>query len=167
MKRRVGGWKEAGDGRCSYIIDTVSSEVAMNDVFLFIYIIWSSVCQFGKGVISVGQYASQLGDKILNDPIAIVVQWILQILILAGAIVGAAIIIIVLGKRVARMYWENYWDTVSVIVTVFSVAVVVYFGDQIRPVMEINLVVFVIIMGTVYVGLRTNVVGYKRARAYY
>lgn len=64
MKRRVGGGREVEDGSGSYIIDTVNSEVVMDAVFLFIYIIWSSVCQFGKGVISVGQYASSLGDKI-------------------------------------------------------------------------------------------------------
>ena len=54
MKRSVGGGREAEDGSGSYIIDTVNSEVVMDAVFLFNCIIWSSVCQFGKGVISVG-----------------------------------------------------------------------------------------------------------------
>lgn len=149
------------------IFAAMRSEGVINDTFLFIRTMWSAICQFGSGVISAGQYVAQLGDKISNEFIAVMFYWLLQILIPAGAIAGAGIILIALGKKVAKTYRENCWDTVSVMVAILSVAIIAYFGDWIKQVIGLNLVVLVVIIEVVYVCIRTYVNGCKRARGYY
>ena len=148
------------------IFAAMRSEGVINDTFLFIRTMWSAIYQFGTGVISAGQYIAQLGDKISNEFIAVVVYWLLQIAIPVSAMAGAGIILIAFGKKVAKTYRENCWDTVSVMVAILSVAIVVYFGDWIKQVMELNLVVLVVIIEVVYVCIRTYVNGCKRARGY-
>lgn len=149
------------------IFVAMRSEIVINDTFLFIRTMWSAIYQFGSGVISAGQFVAQLGDKISNEFIAVVVYWLLQIVIPAGAIAGAGIILIALGKKVAKTYRENCWDTVSVMVTILSMAIAVYFGDWIKQVIGLNLVVLVVIIEVVYVCIRTYENGCKRARGYY
>ena len=51
--------------------------------------------------------------------------------------------------------------------TISSVAIVVYFGDWIKQVIELNFVERVLIVEAVYVGIRTYVNGCKRAGGYY
>lgn len=149
------------------IFATMRSEIVIKDTFLFIRTMWSAIYQFGTDVISAGQYVAQLGDKISNEFIAVMVYWLLQILIPASAIAGAGIILTTLGKKVAKTYRENCWDTVSVMVAILSVAIVVYFGDWIKQAIELKLVVLVVIIEVVYICIRTYVNGCKRARGYY
>lgn len=134
---------------------------------LIIRTIWSAICQFGSGVISAGQYVAQLGDMISNEFIAVVVYWLVQIVIPVSAMTGAGIILIELGKKVAKTYRENYWDTVSVMVAILSMAIAAYFGDWIKQVIGLNLVVLVVIIEVVYICIRTYVNGCNRARGYY
>lgn len=63
--------------------------------------------------------------------------------------------------------YQNCWDTFSVMVAVSSGAMAVYFGDMIKRVTELNLVVIIFIVEVLYVGVRTYVNGCKRARGYY
>ena len=149
------------------IFAAVRSEVVEKDFLLFIRTIWSAICKFGNGAISAGQYAAQLGDKISNEVIAVIVYWLLQILIPAGAIAGIAFIFIALVKKVAKVYKENCWDKISVMLAISNVAVVVYFGDLIKPVLEVNLVLVVLILEVLYVGIRTYVNGCRRAKGQY
>ena len=70
-------------------------------------------------------------------------------------------------KKVAKVYRENCWDVISVGVVVTSVALVVYFGDWIKGLVKLNLVVLLLLVQVVYVGIRVYVKGCKRARGYY
>lgn len=154
-------------GIVTTIFAAVRSEVVEKDFLLFIRTIWSAICKFGNGAISAGQYAAQLGDKISNEVIAVIVYWLLQILIPAGAIAGTAFILIALVKKVAKVYKENFGDKISVMLAISNVAVVVYFGDLIKQVLEVNLVLVVLILEVLYVGIRTYVNGCRRAKGQY
>lgn len=91
----------------------------------------------------------------------------MQIVIPVSAIAGAGIILIAFGKKVAKTYRENCWDTVSVMVAILSMAIAAYFEDWIKQVIKLNLVVLVVIIEVLYVCIRTYMNGCKRARGYY
>ena len=61
---------------------------------------------------------------------------------------------------------ECCWDRVSVMVATISLAVAVYFGEEIKAVVPVNLVVMMLITHGVYVGVRKYVKGWRAARGY-
>ena len=71
------------------------------------------------------------------------------------------------GVRKAReIYLECCWDRVSIMMATISLAVAVYFGEEIRAVVPVNLVVMMLIEHGMYVGVRKYVKGWKEARGY-
>lgn len=56
---------------------------------------------------------------------------------------------------------------ISVGIAVISLAVAVYFGDGIKVLVKLNLVVLLLLVQAVYVGIRAYVKGCKRARGHY
>ena len=112
-----------------------------------------------------------MGDRIPNETIAIMVHWLLFIIVIVGAIAVAiavvGILIVIIEKKVTKLYRENCWDVISVGVTVTSLALVVYFGDWIKALVRLNLVALLLLVQVVYVGIRVYVKGCKRARGYY
>ena len=102
-----------------------------------------------------------------DEMIAIIVHWLLFIIVIVGAIAVVGILIVIIEKKVTKLYRENCWDVISVGVTVTSLALVVYFGDWIKALVRLNLVALLLLVQAVYVGIRVYVKGCKKARGYY
>ena len=99
-----------------------------------------------------------------NANCTVMVHWLLFIIVIVGAIAVVGILIVIIEKKVTKLYRENCWDVISVGVTVTSLALAVYFGDWIKALVRLNLVALLL---AVYVGIRVYVRGCKRARGYY
>ena len=99
-----------------------------------------------------------------NANCTVMVHWLLFIIVSVGAIAVVGILIVIIEKKVTKLYRENCWDAISVVVTVTSLALAVYFGDWIKALVRLNLVALLL---AVYVGIRVYVRGCKRARGYY
>ena len=110
---------------------------------------------------------AQVGDRIPNEMLAIIVHWLLFIIVIIGAVGAVGVQTVIVEKKVAKVYQENCWDVISVGEAVTSVALVVYFGDWIKAFVKLNLVVLLLLVQAVYVGIRAYVKGCKRARGYY
>lgn len=80
---------------------------------------------------------------------------------------GVGGLLFMAGKKVAKLYEENCMKIVSAVEMVTSVAIVVYFGDWVKAVMDVNLAVLLLLVQVVYVGIRMYVNGCKRVRGYY
>lgn len=92
---------------------------------------------------------------------------LLLIIVIVGAAGAVGVFIIILEKKVMKVYRDNCWDVISVGIAVISLAVVVYFGDWIKVLVKLNLVALLLLVQVVYVGIRAYVKGCKRARGYY
>ena len=145
----------------------IRSEIFLSDFTAFVDTVWNGICQSGKWIVNVGNALAQVGDRIPNETVAIVVHWLLLIIVIVGAAVAVGVLIVIVEKKVTKVYRENCWDVVSVGVVVTSVALVVYFGDRIKDFVKLNLVVLLLLVQAVYVGIRAYVKGCKRARGYY
>ena len=149
------------------IFAAIRSEIFIGDFTAFVDTVWNGIYQSGKWIVNVGNALAQVGDRIPNETVAIVVHWLLLIIVIVGAAVAVGVLIVIAEKKVTKVYRENCWDVISIGVTVTSVALVVYFGDWIKAFVKLNLVVLLLLVQAVYVGIRMYVNGCKRARGYY
>ena len=149
------------------VFAAIRSETFLGDFTAFVDTVWNGICQFGKWIVNVGNALAQAGDRIPNETMAIVAHWLLFIIVIVGASAAVGVLIVIVEKKVSKVYRENCWDVISVGVAVTSVALVVYFGDWIKGFVKLNLVVLLLLVQAVYVGIRMYVNGCKRARGYY
>ena len=148
------------------IFAAIRSETFLSDFTAFVDTVWNGICQSGKWIVDVGNALAQVGDRIPNETVAIVVHWLLLIIVIVGAALAVGVLIVIAEKKVTKVYRENCWDVISIGVAVTSVALVVYFGDWIKAFVKLNLVVLLLLVQAVYVGIRVYVNGCKRARGY-
>ena len=149
------------------IFAAIRSEIFLGDFTAFVDTIWNGICRSGKWIFDIGNVLAQMGDRIPNEMVAIIVHWLLFIIVIIGAAGALGVLIVIVEKKVTKVYRENCWDVISVGMAVISIAVVVYFGDWIKAFAKLNLVAVLLLVQVVYVGIRAYVKGCKRARGYY
>ncbi len=149
------------------VFAAIRSEAVKSDFIIFVGMIWRILCQFGKWIISVGQYVAQIADRIPNEQVTIMVHGLLLIIVIVALTGCAGILLAIIGKKAVKMYQENCRDVVSVAVVVTSMAIVVYFGDRIKDIIGLNLMIILLLVQVVYVGIRVYVNGCKKARGYF
>ena len=150
------------------IFAAMRSDIFLLDDFTAIFdALWNGIRQSCKWIVGVAKALAQVGDRIPNETIAIMVHWLLFIIVIVGVIAVVGILIVIIEKKVTKLYRENCWEVISVGVTVTSLALAVYFGDWIKALVRLNLVALLLLVQAVYVGIRVYVRGCKRARGYY
>ena len=149
------------------IFAAMRSDIFLDDFTAIFDALWNGIRQSCKWIVGVAKALAQVGDSIPNETIAIMVHWLLFIIVIVGAIAVVGILIVIIEKKVTKLYRENCWDVISVGVTVTSLALVVYFGDWIKALVRLNLVALLLLVQAVYVGIRVYVKGCKKARGYY
>lgn len=149
------------------VFAAMRSEIFLDDFTAIFDALWNGIRQSCKWVVGVAKALAQVGDRMPNEMIAIMVHWLLFIIVIVGAIAVVGILIVIIEKKVTKLYRENCCDVISVGVTVTSLALVVYFGDWIKALARLNLVALLLLVQAVYVGIRVYVKGCKRARGYY
>ena len=149
------------------IFAAMRSDIFLDDFTVIFDALWNGIRQSCKWIVGVAKALAQVGDRIPNETIAIMVHWLLFIIVIVGAIAVVGILIVIIEKKVTKLYRENCWDVISVGVTVTSLALAVYFGDWIKALVRLNLVALLLLVQAVYVGIRVYVRGCKRARGYY
>ena len=149
------------------VFAAMRSEIFLGDCAVFVNTVLNGICQSGKWIVNVGTALAKAGDRIPNEVMAIITHWMLFVIVIVGAALAAGVLIVTLGKKVTKVYQANCWDMVSVGVVVTSIALAVYFGDWIKTLVRLNLVVLLLLVQVVYVGIRVYVKGCKRSRGYY
>lgn len=149
------------------VFAAMRSGIFLGDFTAFFEVLWNGIRRSCKWIVGVAKALAHVGERIPNEMIAIIVHWLLFIIVIVGAIAVVGILIVIIEKKVTKLYRENCWDVISVGVTVTSLALVVYFGDWIKALVRLNLVALLLLVQAVYVGIRVYVKGCKKARGYY
>ena len=149
------------------IFAAMRSDIFLDDFTAIFDALWNGIRQSCKWIVGVAKALAQVGDRIPNETIAIMVHWLLFIIVIVGAIAVVGILIVIIEKKVTKLYRENCWDVISVGVTVTSLALAVYFGDWIKALVRLFGVALLLLVQAVYVGIRVYARGCKRARGYY
>ena len=120
------------------LFTAILSPVFLNDCITFFDTI-------GKGIVSLLQefvigagYFGQLSNGISNSIIFRIVDnrdWLS-------------------GGKIHRKYC---WDIISIMVAIMSTAIVIYFGEWIKSIIPINLIVLLLLEHVIYIGIRCYV----------
>ena len=118
-------------------------------------------------VVLTGKNMAQISDGISNSVIAGIIYWLIRILVCGGCLVGAGILIAFIGIKIAGLYKKYCWDMITIMVMLISMAIAIYFGDWIKNVLPVNLLLLLLFVQLVYVGIRWYVKGWRETREYY
>lgn len=154
-------------GVLTTVFTAVRSEVFVSDFKTFFSTIWSFLLTVLEKLLGLAEWASQLGDKIPQPIVAVIVHWLILIVVLL-LVGGGVVVLLFIGIfKVFEFYTEDYADTTSLAVALVSLAVSVFFAEPIRVVVPINLLLLLILTHAVYIGVRWCIKGTRRARGYY
>ena len=149
------------------LFQIILSKIFISDCVVFFDTIATFIQSIAGWIILTGKNVAQISNGLSNLVIAGVVYWIIRILICGGCLAVAGILSVVIGIRIANLYKKYCWDTITIMVTLISMAIAIYFGDWIKTVLPINLLFFLLFVQLVYVGIRWYVKGWRETRGYY
>ena len=144
----------------------IQKKELLTDCRTFFYAIATFTQTIAGWIIQTGKEAAQISNGLSNPVIAGIVYWMIRILICGGCLAVAGILSAVIGIRVANLYKKYCWDMITIMVTLISLAVMIYFGDWIKMVLPFNLLLLLLFVQAIYVTIRWYVKGWREARGY-
>lgn len=148
------------------IFQMIQSKAFISDCVVFFDAIATFTQTIAGWIIQTGKEAAQISNGLSNLAIAGVVYWIIRILICGGCLAVAGILSVVIGIRIANLYKKYCWDTITIMVTLMSFAVTIYFGHWIKAVLPVNLLLLLLFVQAIYAAIRWYVKGWREARGY-
>ena len=128
----------------------------------------------GKGIVSLIQEFitgadsfGQLSNGISNSIISGIMYWLIAAIVMGVLFIITGLLIVWIGYQVGKIYRKYCWDILSIMVAIMSTAIVIYFGEWIKSVIPINLIVLLLLMHVIYIGIRCYVKDWLEERGYY
>ena len=149
------------------LFQMIRSKIFISDCVVFFDTIATFTQTIAGWVVLAGKNVAQISDGISNPVVAGIINWLIRILICGGCLVGAGILVAFIGIKIAGLYKKYCWDMITILVTLISLEIAIYFGDWIKTVLPINLLFLLLLVQLVYVGIRWYVKGWQEARGYY
>ena len=149
------------------LFQMIRSKVFISDCGRFFDIIATFIQTIAGWIILTGKNVAQISDGISNPVISGIIYWLIRILICGGCLVGAGILLVFIGIKIAGLYKKCCWDMITIMVILISMAIAIYFGDWIKTALTLNLLLLLLFVQLVYVGIRWYVKGWREARGYH
>ena len=149
------------------LFQMIRSNVFISDCGRFFDIIATFIQTIAGCIVLTGKNVAQISDEISNPVIDGIIYWLIRILICGGCLVGAGILVAFIGIKIAGLYKKYCWDMITILVTLISMEIAIYFGDWIKTVLPINMLFLLLLVQLVYVGIRWYVKGWQEARGYH
>ena len=149
------------------LFQIILSKIFISDCVVFFDTIATFIQSIAGWIILTGKNVAQISNGISNPVIDRIIYWLIRILICGGCLVGAGILVAFIGIKIAGLYKKYCWDMITILVTLISLEIAIYFGDWIKTVLPINMLFLLLLVQLVYVGIRWYVKGWQEARGYY
>ena len=149
------------------LFQMIQSKVFISDCRIFFDAIGTFTQTIAGWIALIEKNVAQISNGISNPVIAGIIYWLIRILICGGCLVGAGILVAFIGIKIAGLYKKYCWDMITILVTLISLEIAIYFGDWIKTVLPINMLFLLLLVQLVYVGIRWYVKGWQEARGYY
>ena len=149
------------------LFTAILSPVFLNDCITFFGTIGkgflSLLQEFVTGADSFGQLSNGISNRIISGS----VYWLIAAIVMGILFIITGFLIIGIGYQVGKFYRKYCWDILSIMVAIMSTAIVIYFGEWIKSVIPINLIVLLLLVHVVYIGIRCYVKDWREERGYY
>ena len=149
------------------LFQMIRSKVFISDCGRFFDTIATFIQTIAGWIVLTGKNVAQISDEISNPVVAGIGYWLIRILVCGGCLVGAGILLAFIGIKIAGLYKKCCWDMITILVTLISMEIAIYFGDWIKTVLPINMLFLLLLVQLVYVGIRWYVKGWQEARGYH
>jgi len=151
------------------VLTAIGSKAFVSDFKSFFIAIWEFIQWFADFALNGANWASQLGDMIPQPIVATIVHWLILILVLVLLCGGLGALVIFCGVKLFTGYTEKleFADNYSLLVFLVSLALSIFFADELRAVLPINLLLLNILVHAVFVFIRWYVKGCRQSRGYY
>ena len=149
------------------LFQMIQSKVFISDCGRYFDAIATFIQNVAGWVVLIGKNVAQISNGISNPVVAGIIYWLIRMLVCGGCLVGAGILLAFIGIKITGLYKKCCWDMITILVTLISMAMVIYFGDWVKTALPINLLFLLLFVQLVYVGIRWYVKGWREARGYY
>ena len=149
------------------LFQMIRSKIFISDCVVFFDTIATFIQTIAGWIILTGKNMAQISNGISNPVVAGIVYWLIRILICGGCLVGAGILLAFTGIKIAGLYKKYCWDMITILVTLISMAIAIYFADWIRTILPVNLLFLLLLVQVIYVVIRWYVKGWRETRGYY
>lgn len=149
------------------LFTAVRSEAFISDFKTFFFTIWHFIVWLVESLVSLGEWASQLGDMIPQPIVAFIVHWLLWILACIGLGIGIVILLLTGFFKWLEWFKENQADLVALSVFLVSLALIIFFAEVFKAFLPVNLLLLLLLVQIVTMGIRAYIQACKRNRGYY
>ena len=149
------------------LFQMIRSKIFISDCVVFFDTIATFIQTIAGCVVMIGKTVAQISNGISNPVVAEIIYWLIRILVCGGWLVGAGILLAFIGIKIAGVYKKCCWDMITLLVTIISMEIAIYFGDWIKTRTPINLLFFLLFVQLVYVAIRWYMKGWRDTRSYY
>ena len=149
------------------LFQMIRSKIFISDCVVFFDTIETFTQTIAGWIALIGKNVAQISNGISNPVIDRIIYWLIRILICGGCLVGVGILLAFIEIKIAGLYKKYCWDMITILVTLISLEIAIYFGDWIKTVLPINMLFLLLLVQLVYVGIRWYVKGWQEARGYY
>lgn len=149
------------------LFTAVRSEAFISDFKTFFITIWHFIVWLVESLVSLGEWASQLGDMIPQPIVAFIVHWLLWILACIGLGIGIVILLLTGFFKWLEWFKENQADLVALSVFLVSLALIIFFAEVFKAFLPVNLLLLLLLVQIITMGIRAYIQACKRNRGYY
>ena len=149
------------------LFTAILSPVFLNDCITFFGTISKGIINLFREFVTGADSFGQLSNGISNSIVSGIVYWLIAAIVMGILFIITGFLIIGIGYQVGKIYRKYCWDIISIMVAIMSTAIVIYFGEWIKSVIPINLIVLLLLVYVVYIGIRCYVKDWREERGYY
>ena len=149
------------------LFTAILSPVFLNDCITFFGTIGKGIINLFREFVTGADSFGQLSNGISNSIVSGIVYWLIAAIVMGILFIITGFLIIGIGCQVGKIYRKYCWDIISIMVAIMSTAIVIYFGEWIKSVIPINLIVLLLLVYVVYIGIRCYVKDWREERGYY
>ena len=147
------GWYAA----TTTLFTAILSPVFLSDCKIFFCTLEKGIWFVGKQFLQWADYTGRKGSGIIDGPFSETVYWIMAGLVFICLLAGTGALLAVTGRYIGTIYRKYCWDIISIMVAIMSTAIAIYFGEWIKSVIPLNLIVPLLLAHVVYIGIRCYV----------
>lgn len=149
------------------VLTAIRSETFVSDFKTFFEVVWGFILTCFGWLENGANYVAQLGDKIPQEIVATIVHWLLWGIVFFGVEIGALVLLLIGIKKLVKWYAEDYADNTSLEVALISLALSIFFAEEISAFLNVNLLLLNILVHIIYVFIRWYVKGSRQSSGYY
>ena len=151
----------------STLFAAILSPAFLNDCITFFDTIGKGIVSLLQEFVTGADSFGQLSNGISNSIVSGIVYWLIAAIVMGILFIITGFLIIGIGYQVGKIYRKYCWDIISIMVALMSIAIAIYFGEWIKSVLSINLILLLLLVQVIYIGIRCYVKDWREERGYY